>query len=107
MKRAIWRVWSRAGKWKGFKLMRVIYEDFKCKICGSADVVKYGKLRGIQRWWCKDCHHILHNHQITPKRQNPDHWSLQEIYDVAHPRARESTNERLNRWRAILEEVRG
>lgn len=66
MKRAIWRVWSRAGKWKGFKLMRVIYEDFKCKVCGSANVVKYGKLRGIQRWWCKNCHHKFADNDALP-----------------------------------------
>jgi transposase-like protein len=71
MKRAIWRVWSRAGKWKGFKLMRVIYEDFKCKICGSANIVKYGKLRGIQRWWCKDCHHKFADNDALSGMKTP------------------------------------
>ena len=71
MKRAIWRVWDRAGKWKGFKLMRVIYEDFKCKVCGSAHVVKYGKLRGIQRWWCKDCHHKFADNDALSGMKTP------------------------------------
>ncbi len=35
--------------------MKVIYEDFRCKYCGSKNIVKYGKLRGVQRYWCKDC----------------------------------------------------
>ncbi|HXZ94481.1 MAG TPA: DDE-type integrase/transposase/recombinase [Dehalococcoidia bacterium] len=71
MKRAIWRVWDRAGKWKEFKLMRVIYEDFRCKVCGSANVVKYGTLRGIQRWWCKDCHHKFADNDALSGMKTP------------------------------------
>ncbi len=35
--------------------MRVIYETFTCKFCGSSHVVRYGLYRGVQRLFCKDC----------------------------------------------------
>jgi len=27
-----------------------------CKLCGSANTIKYGKYKGVQRYYCKDCH---------------------------------------------------
>jgi transposase-like protein len=34
----------------------VITEDVTCKNCGSTAVVKFGKFKGVQRFWCKSCH---------------------------------------------------
>lgn len=51
--------------------MRVLYEDFKCKLCGSHNIVRYGKLRGIQRWWCKDCHHKFADNDALPNMKTP------------------------------------
>jgi transposase-like protein len=27
-----------------------------CKLCGSANTIKFGKYKGVQRYYCKDCH---------------------------------------------------
>jgi len=27
----------------------------KCKLCGSANTIKYGKYKGVQRYYCQDC----------------------------------------------------
>jgi putative transposase len=35
--------------------MNVVVNDFRCKFCGSANIIRYGTFRGVQRWWCKDC----------------------------------------------------
>jgi len=29
----------------------------QCKYCQSADIIKFGQYKGIQRYWCKDCKH--------------------------------------------------
>ena len=34
----------------------IITEDITCKNCGSTAVVKFGKFKGVQRFWCKSCH---------------------------------------------------
>lgn len=37
------------------KMERQGIEIIICKLCGSSNTVRYGKFKGIQRWWCKDC----------------------------------------------------
>lgn len=37
-----------------------------CKLCGSHNIVKFGRYRGIQRWWCKTClHKFADNDAVT------------------------------------------
>jgi len=31
-------------------------EKVTCKLCGSANTIKFGKYKGAQRYYCKDCH---------------------------------------------------
>jgi putative transposase len=31
-------------------------EKVTCKLCGSANTIKFGKYKGVQRYYCKDCH---------------------------------------------------
>ena len=45
------RLFGKAGT-----VMRVIFQSVKCKHCGSKDIVKYGSLHGVQRWFCNKCH---------------------------------------------------
>ena len=40
---------------KGKAIMKIIYDALTCKFCGSRHIVKFGKFRGIQRFWCKAC----------------------------------------------------
>ena len=35
--------------------MEYVLTDFRCKYCGSQNIVKYGTSGGTQYWWCKDC----------------------------------------------------
>ncbi len=51
--------------------MKVLYEDFTCKLCGSHNIVRYGKLRGVQRWWCKDCHHKFADNDALSGMKTP------------------------------------
>ncbi len=80
MKRAIWKVWNSKGRWTGYRLMKVFYEDFKCKLCGSKDVVKYGKLRGIQRWWCKKCKRKFADNDALPGMRTP----VEQVSSAVH-----------------------
>jgi len=41
-------------------------ENAKCKICGSENVVKFGQLKGVQRWLCKDCRHKFADNKAFP-----------------------------------------
>ena len=34
----------------------VIIEDVKCKNCGPTAIVRFGKYKDIQRYWCNPCH---------------------------------------------------
>jgi transposase-like protein len=37
------------------KVVTEVFEPRLCKYCQSRNTVKYGKVKGVQRWWCKDC----------------------------------------------------
>jgi transposase-like protein len=37
--------------------MKIIYETINCKLCGSNNVIRFGRYKRIQRWFCKDCQH--------------------------------------------------
>lgn len=30
-----------------------------CRICGSTNIIRYGKKDGVNRYYCKDCHHTF------------------------------------------------
>ncbi len=42
-----------------------------CKYCQSTHVIKFGTLKGVQRYWCKDCHHKFVSTDTIPKMQTP------------------------------------
>jgi transposase-like protein len=42
-----------------------------CKLCGSTNLVKFGRYRGIQRWWCKDCRHKFADNDAVSKMKTP------------------------------------
>lgn len=50
-------------------------ESFKktltCKLCGSEKIVRFGRYRGIQRWWCKNCCHKFADNNAVPKMKTP------------------------------------
>jgi transposase-like protein len=42
-----------------------------CKYCQSQHVIKYGTVKGIQRYYCKDCRHKFVSGDTIPKMQTP------------------------------------
>jgi len=40
-----------------------------CKYCQSENVIKYGKYKDVQYYWCKDCKHKFSNPDAIPKMQ--------------------------------------
>ena len=42
-----------------------------CKFCGSSAVVKFGKYRDSQRWWCKACRRKFADNGAMPGRRVP------------------------------------
>jgi len=40
-----------------------------CKYCQSENIIKYGKLRGVQRYFCKDCNRKFVANDAIPKMQ--------------------------------------
>jgi transposase-like protein len=46
-------------------------ELLNCKLCGSANIVRFGRYRGIQRWWCKDCRHKFAENDALPDMRTP------------------------------------
>ena len=56
---------------KGGVIMKVIANTLKCKFCGSTSLVKYGKFRGIQRWWCKACKRKFADNEALPNMKTP------------------------------------
>jgi transposase-like protein len=42
-----------------------------CKLCGSSDVVKYGKIGDTQYFWCYNCKHKITALDTLPKMQTP------------------------------------
>lgn len=58
----------------------MIYEDFKCKYCGSKNIVKYGKLNGVQRYWCKDCKRKFADNDALPGMRTP----VEQVSSAVH-----------------------
>jgi transposase-like protein len=51
--------------------MKVIYEEFRCKFCDSPHLVKFGKFRGVQRYFCKDCKRKFADNDALPNMRTP------------------------------------
>jgi putative transposase len=51
--------------------MKTDKKSLTCKLCGSESTVKFGFYRGIQRWWCKDCHHKFADNDAIPGMKTP------------------------------------
>ncbi len=49
---------------------RFVLEDFKCKYCGSSNLVLYGKQGKTQQWWCKDCKRKFSGTTSLPKMKS-------------------------------------
>jgi len=45
--------------------------EILCKYCSSANIVKYGKFEGIQRYWCKDCKRKFADNKALPYMRTP------------------------------------
>lgn len=52
--------------------------ELTCKYCQSSHVIKYGTLKGVQRYYCKDCNHKFVSGNNIPKMQN----STKDIADA-------------------------
>jgi putative transposase len=56
----------------------------KCKRCGSNNVVKFGQLKGVQRWLCKDCRYKFADNKAFPGMKIPAEqiaWVLCMYYE--------------------------
>jgi putative transposase len=53
------------------QLAKIPYFDLRCKYCGSRNLIKYGRFRGIQRLFCKDCQRKFADNSALPKGQTP------------------------------------
>jgi len=51
--------------------MKYVLTDFRCKSCGSQNIVKYGTSGGIQYWWCKDCKRKFADNDALPEMKTP------------------------------------
>lgn len=40
-----------------------------CKYCQSENIIKYGKYKDVQYYWCKDCKRKFSNPDAIPKMQ--------------------------------------
>ena len=52
--------------------------DIVCKYCQSENVIKYGKYKGTQYYWCKDCKRKYSNPDTIPKMQ----YSTSKVADA-------------------------
>ena len=50
----------------------------KCKYCQSENVIKYGKLKDVQRYFCKECNRKFANPDAIPKMQT----SIRDVADA-------------------------
>ena len=48
----------------------VIAEDFKCKYCGSRNLWLYGRYKGSQRFFCRDCKRKFAGNYALPKMRS-------------------------------------
>jgi putative transposase len=60
---------EKKGKQRMVK--RFVLDDFKCKYCGGANLVLYGKQKGKQQWWCKDCKRKFSESTSLPRMKSP------------------------------------
>ena len=51
--------------------MKTSHKSLTCKLCGSENIIKFGFYHGIQRWWCKDCHHKFADNDAIPGMKTP------------------------------------
>ena len=49
----------------------VLAEDFKCKYCGSKNLWLYGKYKGKQLFYCRDCKRKFTGNFALPKMRSP------------------------------------
>lgn len=49
----------------------VLAEDFKCKYCGSKNLWLYGKYKGKQQFYCRDCKRKFTGNFALPKMRSP------------------------------------
>jgi putative transposase len=49
----------------------VLAEDFKCKYCGSKNLWLYGKYKGQQLFYCRDCKRKFAGNFALPKMRSP------------------------------------
>jgi putative transposase len=54
------------------------YIDTTCKYCGSTNVIRYGKYKAVQRYYCKDCKRKFAGLDTIPKMQ----YSAYKIADA-------------------------
>jgi len=59
---------------------RYILDEFKCKYCGSGNLVMYGTYKGKQNWRCKDCRHKFSESTALPRFRSP----VSHIGDAVH-----------------------
>lgn len=52
--------------------------EIQCKYCQSKNVIKYGKYKEVQRYFCKDCRRKFANPDAIPKMQ----YSTSKIADA-------------------------
>ncbi|MGA2158108.1 MAG: DDE-type integrase/transposase/recombinase [Dehalococcoidia bacterium] len=45
--------------------------EITCKNCGSPELVKYGKIEGVQYYWCNACKHKVTGKDTLPKMKTP------------------------------------
>jgi putative transposase len=68
--------------------MKTLSKSISCKLCGSDDIVKFGHYRGIQRWWCKECHHKFADNDAIPQMKTPARvvsTALNLYFEGLHP----------------------
>ncbi len=58
----------------------VLAEDFKCKYCGSTNLWLYGKYKGSQRFYCRDCKRKFAGNSALPKMKSP----VTHVSDAIH-----------------------
>jgi transposase-like protein len=46
--------------------LNITVSEVKCKYCNSRNVIKYGRFKNIQRWWCKDCQRKFAGNNALP-----------------------------------------
>jgi len=55
-------------------------EDIKCKYCGSRNLWLYGKYKGVQRFYCRDCKRKFAGAFTLPKMRSP----VTDVGDALH-----------------------